>query len=895
MDSQLQNYYNKNGINQQSEKLFVEEFIIPIIGKDKLCYLKAQEPFIDQSGKQRRIDFAFHDEGLNKIAFEIDGESYHAEGAITSEEFDDSLFRQNELVINNWHVLRFSYTQLQDPIKRVYVFETIKFSIQKYRPDLLPPIIIKPNGIQKKALAAIDYSRSIGKNKGIIVMPTGTGKTYLSAIDMKNFLAKQSPNSRGLFIVHNLEILNQAKKAYAKVFESDISFGKLDGKDKDNIKSSKILFASKDSLVNQIIFSEFSPKEFDYIVIDEVHHSQAKSYQKIFEFFDPKFMLGMTATPDRNDRKDIMELFEYQKIIEFTFHDTIDEGFLVNIEYHGLTDDIDYSKIRFKGNKYDVQDLDKFLNIQKRNEAILSQYSKYIKGDKTIGFCVSIDHANRMAKLFNENGVKAVSINSNSTNASQLIDNFRNNEYNVAFTVDMFNEGVDVPNVRGLLFLRPTESKTIFTQQLGRGLRLANGKDKIIILDFIGNYHKANNIRTWLSKTAKKAKENGQFNGKVFYEYGENINVNFDDKVEQILNHQDLDDSSYTIEDLKEEYFAIKEKLRGKRVSKNDWINESLIPISFINRKFNSWHQFIKELNELTESSYHYPQGTSLGHIMYILYYLSIGNRTSSLIDHKYIKMSGGLSSEKRISTIQRQTKYKLQALMELGILEDTRLTKSNNLILTNQGKELIKAFNPLLKNINISTQNEKSWKMEENESYFNNKIADFISKSEDAKIIWMNILMNFDAFEQLLHVIYREHQSTIITKNNLYNTFFNSSYVQGFIEANGIEVPSEEGRKRRIPFLNNLAESIGILKLSRSEIKIEKFVIYKKLFILDGQESLDKLNERKYLATNPQSSYNSSELENLKELFGSNFGTNNFIFSAEDVLVIKEDNNEKK
>ncbi|PTK99734.1 hypothetical protein BUZ31_06725, partial [Staphylococcus haemolyticus] len=693
MDKRLEEYYIKNAINYQSEKLFVEEFILPIIGMEKLHYLKAQEPFIDQSGKQRKIDFAFHDDGLNKMAFEIDGESYHAEGAITSEEFDDSLFRQNELINNNWHVLRFSYTQLQDPKKRTYVFETLKFAIQKYRPDLLPPINIKPNGIQKKALDAIDYSRSINKNRGIVVMPTGTGKTYLSAIDMKRFLDKQSSNSRGLFVVHNLEILNQAKEAYAKVFDSDIILGKLDGKVKDNIKSSKVLFASKDSLINQANLLQFSANEFDYIVIDEVHHTQANTYKKIFEFFQPKFMLGMTATPDRNDRKDIMELFDYQKIAEFTFHDAIDEGFLVNIEYHGLTDDVDYSKIKLNGNKYDVHDLDRLLNIQKRNEAILNEYIKYVDGDKTIGFCVSIDHANRMAKLFNDNGFKAVSINSKNPDSARLINDFRNNEYHIAFTVDMFNEGVDVPNVRSLLFLRPTESKTIFTQQLGRGLRLANGKDKIIVLDFIGNYHKANNIRSWLSKSAKKSKKNGQFNGKTFYDYGENITVNFDDKVEEILNNQDLDDSSYTREDLKEEYFAIKEKLMGKRVNKEDWKQESLIPISFINKKFNSWHQFIRELNELTESSYHYPQGTSLGHILYILYHLSISDRKGSLIDEQYVRMSGGLSSDKRTSAIQRQTKYKLQALMELGILEDNRFTKSNTLILTDNGKKLIQAF----------------------------------------------------------------------------------------------------------------------------------------------------------------------------------------------------------
>ncbi|MHC9000093.1 DEAD/DEAH box helicase [Enterococcus bulliens] len=890
MSSILEDYFNSNGITQKSEKIFVTEFVLPIIGIEKLHCLKAQEPFIDQSGKQRRIDFAFHDEGLNKIAFEIDGESYHAEGAITSDEFDDSLFRQNELIINNWHVLRFSYTQLQDSNKRDYVFETIKFALQKYRPDLLPPIEITPNGIQEKALRRIEYSRSIGKNKGIVVMPTGTGKTYLSAMDMKKFLSKNSPKNRGLFVVHSLEILNQAKKAFSKILDSDTVLGKLDGKEKDNIKTSKVLFASKDSLVSPKNLSLFEPDEFDYIVIDEVHHSQAKSYKKIFDYFNPSFMLGMTATPDRSDRKDIMELFDYQKIAEFTFHDAIDAGFLVNIEYHGLTDDIDYSKIKFNGNKYDVQDLDRMLNIQSRNDAILEKYKEYISGDKTIGFCVSIEHADRMVKLFNDNGINAVSINSEAPGAAKLIEDFRNNEYNVAFTINMFNEGVDIPNVRGLMFLRPTESKTIFTQQLGRGLRLAAGKESVIVLDFIGNYHKANKIRDWLSKdTVKMKNKDGQFTGKTFYDYGGHIKVNFDDKVEQIMNQQDADSATYTKEDLKDEYYSIKDKLLGKRVSLEDWKNESQIPVSFVNRHFGSWHQFLNELNELTESSYHYPQGTSLGHIMYILYHLSIESRKDSLIEEKYIRMTGALSKDSRTSTIQRQTKYKIQALMELGILEDARITKSNSLVLTDIGKEMVDKFEPLLQKINVQLTEPLSWRMQESESYFNKEIANFIASDFAANKIWMNILLQFDAFEQLLHVLYREFQIEKISKNTLYETFFKSPYVLGFIESNGIEIPSVEGRRRRVPFLNNLAESVGILEINRSEVTVKKLGIYKKLFIINGNESEKELIERKEIAKNPQVNSQSEQLEHLKELFGSRFGTTDFLFTKEDILIFEE------
>ena len=251
--------------------------------------------------------------------------------------------------------------------------------------------------------------------------------------------------------------------------------------------------------------------------------------------------------------------------------------------------------------------------------------------------------------------------------------------------------------------------------------------------------------------------------------------------------------------------------------------------------------------------------------------------------------MTGDLSKDRRTSTIQRQSKYKIQALMELGILEDARKIKSNNLVLTNTGKDLVDEFKPLLQKININLTDPLSWRMQKNESYFNNEIAKFLDNNSNAKKLWLSILLNFDAFEQLLHVFYRELQTEIISKNNLYENFFQSPYVLSFIESNGIEIPSLEGSRRRVPFLNNLAESIVILEIKRSELVLNNFAVYKKLLILSGNETKQELLKRKELAEVPQSFNISEELENMKELFGPKFGTDNFLFTKDDVLVLED------
>ena len=491
----LNEYFEVYGsrIVQDSEKLFLQDFLYPILGKKGIKYVIPQYPFIDSEGKLRRIDFALIKDAI-KIALEVNGEIYHAEGIIPNEMFDDNLQRQNEILNAGWFLQRFSYNQLQDSKWRKKVMDSLYKIIAKHIPELISEDAIKPHYLQKVALDALDFYRSKGWKKGVVVLPTGTGKTFLSAFDAKKF------NGRVLYIVHRLDILSQSKAAFEKVWP-EARHGVLTGELKENIHDSKVLFASKDTLRNPEYLMLFPPDEFDYIIVDEVHHGQAPTYRSIIKYFIPKkFLLGMTATPDRMDRKDIFELFDYNKVFEYTINEAIENGFLVPFTYYGLRDNIDYSKIRYNGIKYNVQDLDRYLIIEDRNKQILKEYLEKGKGDKAIGFCCSINHANRMAEFFNENGIPSVAITSETEDRDKIIQEFRDNKYAVAFTVDLFNEGIDFPDVRVLMFLRPTESKTVFMQQLGRGLRLYSGKERVIVLDFIGNYKKANKIRQYLAK-----------------------------------------------------------------------------------------------------------------------------------------------------------------------------------------------------------------------------------------------------------------------------------------------------------------------------------------------------------------------------------------------------------
>ncbi|MDR0205979.1 MAG: DEAD/DEAH box helicase family protein [Bacteroidales bacterium] len=862
----------KSRITQESETLFVQDFLYPLFGEKFIKYVVPQFPFIDSEGRARRIDFGILYDS-RKIALEVNGETYHAEGIIPHENFDDNLNRQNEILNAGWFLLRFSYSQLQSPQWRNKVANDLFSLLRKRIPELISETVIEPNYLQKEVLETLDYYRSKGWKKGVVVLPTGTGKTFLSAFD--TLKAK----GRTLFIVHRLDILSQSKEAFEKIYPNE-KLGLLTGEAKENVEDSKVLFASKDTLRNPEILQSFKQNEFDYIIVDEVHHGQAPSYKYVLQYFNPNFfMLGLTATPDRMDRKDIFELFDYQKIYEYTLNEVIENGFLVPYTYYGLMDNIDYNNIRYNGKKYNVADLDRTLIINERNEKIFEEYVSKGNGNKALGFCCSIKHANAMAKFFNKKGIPAIAITSETENREQVIKNFRNSKYTVAFTVDLFNEGIDFPDLQVLLFLRPTESKTVFFQQLGRGLRLCGGKNKVVIIDFIGNYKKANNLRKYLSKgsTERVNPLNGRVE-KSEYQYTPNCEVIFETEVEEILDRQDTAEREITKEDLIDTYYTLSEQL-NRKPSQEDINREGEFKVSRYLSAFNSWVAFLKEIGEHTEASYHFPQGTHLGHIMYILDVIGNNKIKDSHIDPQYVRFSGGY--DEYLGEFQRQTKYKLQAAMEMGLLVDFRKEIEGNfsLIFTNKGEQVYNALKGVLSSIDFSFsttgKTDISWAMT-CESTINQTIKNYLCQHPEEQTIVRKVLLEMDAVNLLLKYLYAIQRKTIIEKSDIYADFFNAPFVKQYLDRHGIEQPTEEGRRRRIPFLFNILEALGIINQKAREIEVLTFVPAKEVMRLSDKEINDIINKRILLFTGKKS-LPSNEVSQLKELYGMDFLTKKY------------------
>jgi superfamily II DNA or RNA helicase len=877
--SVVEQYFEKYGhsITQESERLFVREFLYPLLG-DKLLTIVPQHPFIDSTGRCRRIDFAYL-EGGARLALEVNGETYHAEGIIPNDMFDDNLSRQNEILANGYKLIRFSYNQLLSPVWRSRVMSALRDFFTQFAPSLLGDTPVNPNPLQKIALEALDFYRSKkGWRRGVVVLPTGTGKTVLSALDIKRV------DGRALFVVHRLDILKQSIDAYKKVWPT-ARVGILTGEVRENENDCDILFASKDTLRQPYELQKFTPTTFGYIVIDEVHHGQSLSYKEILEFFKPRFMLGMTATPDRLDRKDIFELFDYQKVLEVSLQQAIDEGYLVPYDYFGLTDDIDYSKIRYQGNHYRVDDLERYLIVPKRNEAILREYLDKGEGNKAIGFCASIKHAERMAEFFAAHGIAAAAVTSATPDRAEKIAAFRRNELAILFTVDLFNEGMDFPNVRVLLFLRPTESRTIFIQQLGRGLRLASGKDRVRILDFIGNYKRANQIRKWLSK-AQNVVVTGQGlqrRKKIEYTYSTGCEVHFDATVEQVLDSQDEHEIEVTKEDLKEAYFGLAEEL-GRKPSRDELNEKGKYKIALYLKLFGSWVAFIREIGEYTEASYHYPQGVHLGHLLSILKVFGGPSRKTTHFDDRYIRLRGNLDKDnERLSHYQRQVKYKLQAAMELGVLPDDRSFGPEEevlLELTPLGRELYKALKPLLNSLDLAfepdDQGIPSSKMRLKD--YNAPLREFLVANPKSRELFIRDFVQMPAVVQMLQYLYRVAKTKAVARSTIYEEFFKTPFVVQFCDQEGIEPATDEASRHRSPFLLNILDACGLISQSNSTISVDKLLITGPTVRLDTAEKPEIAQaraERAWKALQAGSALSDEDIGLLREAFGKDFLTN--------------------
>lgn len=330
---------------------------------------------------------------------------------------------------------------------------------------------------QQEATENLQKMREDGKTIALLYHATGVGKTITAATDAK------AVGGRTLFLVNALKLASQAKDTFAKVWP-EATLGEYTGSQKDMTQT--VIFATVQSISKDL--EKFSPMDFDYLIVDECHHAAANTYQKIFTYFHPKFILGLTATPERSDGEDMLELFQ-NVAHKMDLKTAVERGVLVPIRCIRVKTNIDLTDVRINGIKYNSQDLESKLFIPERNQLIVDTYLKYVNGKKTVIFCASVDHAAEIAKLLRDNGVKAEAVSGRDCVEvrEKILKDYETGSTNVLCACDLLNEGWDSPHTTVLFMARPTMSKTIYLQQLGRGTRRCPGKEDLLVIDFVDN------------------------------------------------------------------------------------------------------------------------------------------------------------------------------------------------------------------------------------------------------------------------------------------------------------------------------------------------------------------------------------------------------------------------
>lgn len=377
-------------VNSRAEELFVQLFC-EAFGPEKTENLQVQYPCVDIYGRHRYIDFAL-ESPESKIAIEIDGETYHNPSKVSENKYADDLLKQNSLVYDNWKVYRWIYSQLEKQPEKVKD-ELITFlgtspMFKAFEADLPVQMgqTIELRDYQQEATENLQKMREDGKTIALLYNATGVGKTITAATDAK------AVGGRILFLVNALKLASQAKETFAKAWP-EATLGEYTGSQKDMTQT--VIFATVQSISKDL--EKFSPTDFDYLIVDECHHAAANTYQKIFTYFHPKFILGLTATPERSDGEDMMELFQ-NVAHKMDLKTAVERGVLVPIRCIRVKTNIDLTDVRINGIKYNSQDLESKLFIPERNQLIVDTYLKYVNGKKTVIFCASVDHAAEIAK-----------------------------------------------------------------------------------------------------------------------------------------------------------------------------------------------------------------------------------------------------------------------------------------------------------------------------------------------------------------------------------------------------------------------------------------------------------------------------------------------------------------
>ena len=507
--------------------------------------------------------------------------------------FED-LFENHSVIIDDEELRRYSKNWHKPAVAK---------DIEKYDAldeganDTNIRMLYEPRGAQIEALCALEDTRAQGAKKALVSAATGVGKTYLAAFDSKAY-------KRVLFVAHREEILNQAAVSFRNVRNSE-DYGFFNGDEKCTDKS--VIFASVATLGRTEYLNDryFSPDYFSYLVIDEFHHAVNDQYKRIVEYFKPHFLLGLTATPERMDGRNIYEICDYNVPYEISLSDAINKGMLTPFHYYGIFDDTDYSGLHMLRGRYDEKELNEtYIGNVHRHDLIYKYYCKY-GSKRALGFCCSRAHAEEMAKEFCKRGIPSVAVYSNadgefSEDRSVAIGKLKKGEIRVIFSVDMFNEGVDITSVDMVLFLRPTESPIIFLQQLGRGLRRSKGKEYLNVLDFIGNYENAGRVRFLL--TGKDLSRQEAYIPADRSSVPDDCLIDFDMRLIDLF--AEMDTKHLKMKDrIRNEYFRVKNLLgrRPSRIELFTYMDDEVYQLAITHSKDNPFRRYLEYLNGLDE------------------------------------------------------------------------------------------------------------------------------------------------------------------------------------------------------------------------------------------------------------------------------------------------------
>jgi len=549
---------------------------------------------------------------------------------------------------------------------------------------------IKPNYMQRKALKELNRYRAVGTNRALVVAAAGSGKTYLAAFDAYNF----NP-TKLLYIVHEGTILKKSLETFQEVFGGNVTYGIFSGESKE--LDADFVFATNISMSKSLEL--FSKNEFDYIIIDECHHATAETYKKIISYFEPEFLLGLTATPERMDNQDVFEMFDKNVPYELRLRDAIKNDLIVPFKYQGIRDNL----VNYGLSKSEERQLIAQLANEEHCDFICQNIEKFRPQGKlkAIAFCRNVTHARIMSEVIGEHYKTAYLTGKNDIGERiRAYNDLQNDssELEILFSVDILNEGVDIPGINMVLFLRPTESSTICIQQLGRGLRKFPNKEYVTVLDFIGNsYKRSVQIAFALSSLAENfviekklmmSLVKNNFEALGLKDFGVEINIDnlSKEEITKYIENENFNSLSY----MKQDYFNFKKYTNSETYPRHiDYLNNDCAPdlLRFLNIKINgkkncSYYNFLKGIEEEN-----LPEFTN--NQIEFLNYLS--NMLPLVRKHEYIIFNCLIKGINKIPEIYKVVNAKVKDLTQEQFLHALQYMEKSGFVIIEQEKILLK------------------------------------------------------------------------------------------------------------------------------------------------------------------------------------------------------------